>query len=73
MLTEFMGVGAVIVAVIGVLEVSAWRSRRPRRDPDSVSLVRAAMLGDEAEAVRAEFRRSGICPPERGVVRGFPC
>jgi hypothetical protein len=53
----------LVAALLSVLQVPgrARGSTRVRR----VRAIRAAMQGREAAAVRAEFRRSGIQPPER--------
>ena len=64
--------GGVVVAVAGVLQIAA---RRESRCASPVGLLREGMVGLEgadAEAVRAEFRRSGVNLPERQVPVGFP-
>jgi hypothetical protein len=53
----------LVVALLGVLQVPG-RSRG-RRAVRGVRAIRRAMEGREAAAVLAEFRRSGIQPPER--------
>jgi len=62
MLDQLTWIG-VMVALLGVLQVSA--RGRGRRRLRRVRAVREAMQGPEAAAVLAEFRRSGIQPPER--------
>lgn len=64
-MVDLMVVGGVAVALAGVIGISEWRQRWLT---DSTSLIRDAMAsaqGPEAEALRAEFRRSGVTPPER--------
>jgi hypothetical protein len=64
--------GGLVVAVVGVLQI---RARRDRRSASAVSLLREGMErfdGPDAEAVRAEFRRSGVVLPERRRPVGFP-
>jgi hypothetical protein len=64
--------GGFVVAVVGVLQI---RAQRDRRSASAVSLLREGMKrfeGPEAEAVRAEFRRSGVVLPERRQPVGFP-
>lgn len=64
MLAEIVLVGGLVVVMAGVLEVSTRPYWGPGRRPRPESVIRELMQGPEAEAVRAEFRRSGICPPE---------
>ena len=71
MLADLFALGGVVVAVVAALEVTARFDRVPRRELRSEWAVREAMLGPEGGAVRAEFRRSGICPPERPRPAGF--
>jgi hypothetical protein len=65
-------VGGFLVATAGVLQVAArWQAQ----GASPVSLLREGMVGLEgpdAEAVRAEFRRSGVTLPERRRPVGFP-
>jgi hypothetical protein len=62
----------LVIALVGVLQIRGWRDRRPA---SAISLLREGMDGFEApdaEAVRAEFRRSGVALPERHPPVGFP-
>ena len=64
--------GGVIVVLAGVLQVA---SRRQSRTASPISLLREGMggfEGPEAEAFRAEFRRSGVALPHRHQPTGFP-
>ncbi len=64
MLTEMILTSGIIVAVLGVLE-GAWGPRwRRSSEMRAESEIREAMRGPEGASVRAEFRRSGISPPE---------
>ncbi|HEY7138509.1 MAG TPA: hypothetical protein VIE44_00240 [Methylomirabilota bacterium] len=68
---HFVVVGGLLVAVAGVLQAA---SRRESRRAPVESLLREGMAGFEgpdAEAVRAEFRLSGIALPERQRPVGF--
>ena len=68
---DLMLVGGFVVALAGVFQVT---SRRGRGAASGASLLRAGMEafeGPDAEAVRAEFRRSGIALPERQRPAGF--
>ena len=65
MLTELVAIGGLVVAVVGVLEVSVRLQERPGRRLTPEAAIREAMRGPEAGVVRAEFRRSGISPPDR--------
>lgn len=59
------------VAIAGVFQTAA---RRKRRRASAVALLQEGMAGFEgadAEAVRAEFRRSGVVLPERRGPIGF--
>jgi hypothetical protein len=59
---DLMWLGGVVVALAGVVGMGG---RRRTRHPARVArAVRAAMSGPEGGAVRAEFRRSGIQPPD---------
>lgn len=69
---DLMLAGGFVVALAGVLQAA---SRRQRQCASAESLLREGMAGFEgpdAEAVRAEFRRSGIALPERHRPIGFP-
>ena len=69
---DLMLAGGFVVALAGVLQVA---SRRQRRGASAQSLLREGMVGFEgadAEAFRAEFRRSGVALPERRRPIGFP-
>jgi hypothetical protein len=64
--------GGLVVAVAGVLQAT---TRRQVRCASPVALLREGMGGFEgadAEAVRAEFRRSGVLLPQRPHPIGFP-
>jgi hypothetical protein len=68
---DLMVVGGVVVALAGVVQVA---SRRQSRFASPAALLREGMTGFEgsdAEAFRAEFRRSGVALPERSRVIGF--
>jgi hypothetical protein len=68
---DLMLAGGVVVALAGVLQVTA---RRQSRCASPVALLREGMVGFEgpdAEAVRAEFRLSGVALPERQRPVGF--
>ena len=68
---DFMLAGGFVVAIAGVLQAA---SRRNSRCASAASLLREGMAGFEgpdAEAVRAEFRRSGVALPERQRPAGF--
>ena len=69
---DLMLAGGFVVALAGVLQAA---SRRKSGSASGVSLLREGMVGFEgadAEAIRAEFRRSGIALPERRRPAGFP-
>jgi len=62
---DLMLFGGVVVALAGVVQVA---SRRQTRWASSVSLLQdgiAGLDGPDAEALRAEFRRSGVTMPDR--------
>jgi hypothetical protein len=64
-------VGGIVVALAGVLQSTTWRRRR---GASPVSLLQEGMGGFEgadAEAVRAEFRRSGVALPPHRPPAGF--
>lgn len=65
MLTEFAVLGGLVVAVVGVLEVSSRLKEGFGTGLPPETAIREAMRGPEGNAVRAEFRRSGIEPVER--------
>jgi hypothetical protein len=68
---ELMLTGGILVAVAGVLQ-TARRWERRRASP--VRMLQEGMGGLEgadAEALRAEFRRSGVALPERKHPIGF--
>ena len=59
------------VAIAGVFQTTA---RRQRRRASAVALLQEGMAGfegDDAAAIRAEFRRSGVALPERRQPGGF--
>ena len=63
--------GGLVVALAGVLQITA---RREARSASAVALLREGLEGfdgPDAEAYRAEFRRSGIVLPERQHPAGF--
>ena len=69
---DLMLAGGLVVALAGILQTAA---RRQRRSASAVTLLQEGMGGFEgadAEALRAEFRRSGIVLPERRCPAGFP-
>jgi hypothetical protein len=69
---DLMIAGGLVVAFAGVLQRAV---RRGRRDASAVALLQEGMGGFEgpdAEAVRAEFRRSGVVLPVRCPPVGFP-
>ena len=68
---DLMLAGGFVVALAGVLQVA---SRRKSRSASAQSLLREGMVGfegPEAEAFRAEFRRSGVDLPKRHRPVGF--
>jgi hypothetical protein len=68
---DLMLVGGIVVTLAGALQAAG---RRRKRAGSTVALLREGMTGldgPDAEAVRAEFRRSGIALPERGRPPGF--
>ena len=68
---DLMVFGGVAVALAGVVQVASWRQSRLA---SPVALLREGMAGFEgadAEALRAEFRRSGVTLPDRRPVTGF--
>jgi hypothetical protein len=68
---DLMLTGGIVVAVAGALQRVAGRERR---GASSVRLLQEGMGGFEgadAEAVRAEFRGSGVALPERSHPSGF--
>jgi len=68
---DLMLAGGLVVALAGVLKTAA---RRQRRRGSAVTLLQEGMAGFEgadAEAFRAEFRRSGVVLPERCRPAGF--
>jgi len=71
MVAELLLTGGIAVAILGIVEER--RARRVRRDPalSPEAAVRLAMGGPEAGTVRAEYRRSGIVPPDRWSDGGF--
>ena len=69
---DLMLAGGFVVAIVGVLQAA---SRRQSRGASAESLLREGMVGfdgSDAEAFRAEFRRSGVALPERQRPIGFP-
>jgi len=70
-MVDLMVLGGVVVAVAGVMQVTA---RRQRRTASPIALLREGVEGLEgadAEALRAEFRRSGVSLPKRRHPIGF--
>ena len=68
---DLMLAGGFVVALAGVLQAAA---RRKSGSVSAVSLLREGMEGFEgadAEALRAEFRRSGVVLPNRQRPAGF--
>ena len=68
---DLMVFGGVVVALAGVVQFASWRQSRVS---SPTALLREGMTGFEgsdAEALRAEFRRSGVTLPERRRVTGF--
>lgn len=68
---DLMLTGGIVVALAGVVQSVA---RRERRGASSVRLLQEGMSsfeGADAEAVRAEFRGSGVALPERSHPGGF--
>lgn len=72
MLVELALLIGGIVVLGGVLEISMRSLWGPAGEPSHEAGIRQAMRGPESDAVLAEFRRSGICPPERARPVGFP-
>ena len=70
-MVDLMVFGGVAVALAGVVQATARRQRGPA---SPTALIRESMRGlegAEAEALRAEFRRSGLSLPERHHTIGF--
>ena len=68
---DFMLAGGLAVAIAGVLQAA---SRQLSRGGSSVALLREGiegLEGPDAEAFRAEFRRSGVVLPDRRRPAGF--
>ena len=68
---DLVFVGGIVVALAGVLQSTTWRRRR---GASHVSLLQEGMdgfEGSDAEAFRAEFRRSGVALPRRRLPVGF--
>ena len=68
---DLMLAGGLVVVLAGVLQTA---TRRQRRRASAVTLLQEGMGGFEgadAEAFRAEFRRSGVALPERRRPAGF--
>lgn len=68
---DLVFVGGIVVALAGVLQSTTWRRRR---GASHVSLLQEGMdgfEGSDAEAFRAEFRRSGVALPRRRPPAGF--
>lgn len=66
MIGDVLLVGNLAVAVLGVLQrpgVAPGTAGEPRAE----TAIRDALRGDEAAAVRAEFRRRGVQGPEPRV------
>jgi len=72
MLVDLVLLVGGIVVLGGVLEVSTRSLWGPAGEPSHEAAIRQAMRGPESDAVLAEFRRSGICPPERTRPVGLP-
>jgi hypothetical protein len=69
---DLMLAGGLLVALAGVLQAA---SRRRTHTASGAALLREGLMGFEgadAEAIRAEFRRSGVSLPERHRPAGFP-
>ncbi|HEX2502219.1 MAG TPA: hypothetical protein VHO73_12255 [Methylomirabilota bacterium] len=68
---DLMLTGGVVVALAGVVQAAArWK----RDSASAVALLREGMAGlegSDAEAVRAEFRQSGVILPEPHRPAGF--
>ena len=68
---DLMLMGGVVVALAGVLQTAA---RRQCRDASATALLQEGMggfEGSDAEALRAEFRRSGVILPRHRPPAGF--
>jgi hypothetical protein len=59
----------ILGAWVVLLSVVPWPA--DHEDRTGAAMLRDAMRGDESAAVLAEFRRSGVQPPERRV-HGMP-
>lgn len=65
MVLEMLFLGAVGLAIVGLVEASVSMLDRQRPETwTAVAAVREAMRGREAGVLRSEFRRAGIVPPE---------
>jgi len=62
MLGDLALVGGVMGFVVGLLEISHRLQETAPRPLSTAAAIREAMRGTEANAVRAEYRRSGIEP-----------
>jgi hypothetical protein len=61
---DLLMLGGVVLGLVGVLEAAAREDvRREAVRPET--LLRAALAGEEAAALRAEFRRRGVAGPAR--------
>ena len=64
--------GGLLVALAGVIQTAARRQRRHAAPEALLQEGMAGFEGSDAEAFRAEFRRSGVALPERRDAVGFP-
>ena len=71
MFTEIVLTGGIAVAILGVFGVGRLDRVGEGERLRGVAAVRLAMRSAEAGSVRAEYRRSGIVPPERERHFGF--
>jgi hypothetical protein len=66
MLSELAVIGGVMSVVVGLLEISHRLEGSAPKPVNGTGAVREAMRGIEGNAVRAEYRRSGIEPSVAG-------
>lgn len=72
MLSDILAIGGLAVGVIGMLELATRPHLGPARAARFEAAVRQAMREDATGTLRAEFRRSGVCPPERHLPVTLP-
>jgi hypothetical protein len=66
MLIELAALGGLVGMFVGLLEISHRLEETVPEPLSPEAAVREAMRGPDGSTVRAEFRRSGIVPADRG-------